>query len=400
MAQVMYLKVYCLIGRINYLKAGNMKLLSVCMIVKNEEDILTRCLNSIKELADEIIIVDTGSMDNTKEIAHQFTDKIYDFKWCDDFSIARNESLKYAEGRWILVLDADEYLSVNQLAEWRTFLDTEVPSKNVAYSIIVVNHDGANKGITTAPITRLFPNHMGIRFMNPIHEQLTNETGELLNKRLSLTIEHTGYQEQTVLEKNKHKRNMDIFRRMHKNGEMSAYDYFTMGNQYVFAKDEDKALECYEIAIKSAPQNASWYPYSLLALSGLYLKMDKLNLSWNLIESKFVKYRNYPEYHSMKGYHYETLGFYEEALLSYKEAFERAELNARESSEVWLMNPEFGFNIPATQLMSLLFKLNRNNEAIHWFSKLLQINKKTPTLRLSCWSGYVTMNMWTQFLIS
>lgn len=74
-----------------------MKLLSVCMIVKNEEDILTRCLNSIKELADEIIIVDTGSMDNTKEIAHQFTDKIYDFKWCDDFSIARNESLKYAE---------------------------------------------------------------------------------------------------------------------------------------------------------------------------------------------------------------------------------------------------------------------------------------------------------------
>lgn len=65
---------------------------SLCMIVKNEEDILARCLDSLKGLMDEIIIVDTGSTDRTKEIAANYTDKIYDFSWCDDFAAARNFS--------------------------------------------------------------------------------------------------------------------------------------------------------------------------------------------------------------------------------------------------------------------------------------------------------------------
>ena len=64
--------------------------ISLCMIVKNEEKVLARCLDSIADLMDEIIIVDTGSSDNTKEIAKKYTDKIYDFTWIDDFSAARN----------------------------------------------------------------------------------------------------------------------------------------------------------------------------------------------------------------------------------------------------------------------------------------------------------------------
>ena len=66
--------------------------ISLCMIVKNEEKVLARCLDSIADLMDEIIIVDTGSSDNTKEIAKKYTDKIYDFAWIDDFSAARNYS--------------------------------------------------------------------------------------------------------------------------------------------------------------------------------------------------------------------------------------------------------------------------------------------------------------------
>ena len=97
--------------------------LSLCMIVKNEEKFLEQCLNSVRELVDEIVIVDTGSTDKTKEIAAKFTNKIFDFQWCDDFSAARNESLKHATGDWILVLDADETIAWKDLSEIRKLID-------------------------------------------------------------------------------------------------------------------------------------------------------------------------------------------------------------------------------------------------------------------------------------
>lgn len=82
--------------------------LSLCMIVKNEEDVLARCLNSIKSTVDEIVIVDTGSTDNTINIAKKFTDQIYHFDWCDDFASARNFAFSKAHGDYIMWLDADD----------------------------------------------------------------------------------------------------------------------------------------------------------------------------------------------------------------------------------------------------------------------------------------------------
>ena len=80
------------------------------MITKNEEKYLEQCLNSIKDIVNEIIIIDTGSIDKTKDIVKKFNAKIFDFKWSDDFSEARNESLKHATKDWILVLDAVEII--------------------------------------------------------------------------------------------------------------------------------------------------------------------------------------------------------------------------------------------------------------------------------------------------
>ena len=83
---------------------------SMCMIVKNEQSILKRCLDSYAGIYDELIIVDTGSTDNTKEIAAQYTDKVYDFAWCDDFAAARNFAFSKASCDYILSVDADEEL--------------------------------------------------------------------------------------------------------------------------------------------------------------------------------------------------------------------------------------------------------------------------------------------------
>lgn len=85
--------------------------ISLCMIVKNEEALLDKCLSSVHGLVDEIIVVDTGSTDRTVEIAQAHGARIEHFKWCDDFAAARNYSLGFARGEWILILDADESLN-------------------------------------------------------------------------------------------------------------------------------------------------------------------------------------------------------------------------------------------------------------------------------------------------
>ena len=104
--------------------------LSLCMIVKDEQDVLARCLASAAELADEIVIADTGSRDNTKEIAKSFTDKVFDFAWEDDFSAARNFSFSKATGDYVMWLDADDVIEESDLKGFlalKAALETERP---------------------------------------------------------------------------------------------------------------------------------------------------------------------------------------------------------------------------------------------------------------------------------
>ncbi|HTG69016.1 MAG TPA: glycosyltransferase family 2 protein, partial [Candidatus Udaeobacter sp.] len=102
--------------------------ISLCMIVKNEEQVLDRCLNSVKDLVDEIVIVDTGSTDSTKEIAANYTDRIFHFEWIDDFSAARNYSFRHATKDYILWLDADDLLQENDLEKFKALKQTLDPN--------------------------------------------------------------------------------------------------------------------------------------------------------------------------------------------------------------------------------------------------------------------------------
>ncbi|SFR58139.1 glycosyltransferase family 2 protein [Anaeromicropila populeti] len=105
--------------------------ISLCMIVKNEEKVLARCLDSICDLMDEIIIVDTGSTDRTKEIAACYTDKIYDFQWNNDFSAARNFSFTKASKEYIYVADADEVIDEENREKFRILKEAMVPEVEI-----------------------------------------------------------------------------------------------------------------------------------------------------------------------------------------------------------------------------------------------------------------------------
>ena len=166
-------------------KAKAAPTLSVCMIVKNEERYLANCLFSLSPIADEMIVVDTGSTDKTKEIAAAFGAQLYDFEWTNDFAVARNISLSKAKGDWILVMDADEVLSFQDHAKLKKLLSRK---GNIAYNLVTRNYinrtagDGwagndntyiyeqAGRGWFPSGKVRLFPNNEKIRFEQPIHE--------------------------------------------------------------------------------------------------------------------------------------------------------------------------------------------------------------------------------------
>lgn len=96
---------------------------SVCMIAKNEDNHIEECLKRLRPCKFEVVVVDTGSVDRTIEIAQKYTDKVFHFAWCEDFSAARNFSIQQASNDWVLVIDCDEYLENVNLAELEEALE-------------------------------------------------------------------------------------------------------------------------------------------------------------------------------------------------------------------------------------------------------------------------------------
>jgi glycosyltransferase involved in cell wall biosynthesis len=192
-------------------KNKGMSALSLCMIVKNEEQYLPKCLRSVEPVVDEMIVVDTGSTDRTKEIARAFGARVYELEWRESFAEARNYSISKASGEWILVMDADEVLSPRDYDKLARVLK-DGKSSTSAYSLITRNYidrpnvegwrenDGAyaveEAGIGWFPSgkVRLFPNDSRIKFENPVHEFVEPSLRKAgINKKLgNILIHHYG----------------------------------------------------------------------------------------------------------------------------------------------------------------------------------------------------------------
>ena len=146
---------------------------SLCMIVKNEEKTLARCLDSLHGLMDEIIIVDTGSTDSTKEIAAKYTDKVYDFEWVDDFSAARNFAFSKATKDYIYTADADEVLDAENWAKFdilkRNLID-DIEIVQMIYGNQLDNGTAYNYDAELRP--KLFKRQRTFTWIEPVHEKM------------------------------------------------------------------------------------------------------------------------------------------------------------------------------------------------------------------------------------
>jgi glycosyltransferase involved in cell wall biosynthesis len=165
------------------------------MIVRNEEQNLSECLAPVADLFDEIIIVDTGSHDSTKEIAKRFTPHVYEFPWCDDFSAARNESLRHATGDWIFWLDADDRVRPNQVAAIKQVLSQlgDRPQSYFFSTVLLPSAPGGEAVLVSH--SRLFRRNPELHWTGRVHEQLGPETvlREYEKQVVDIEIEHVGY---------------------------------------------------------------------------------------------------------------------------------------------------------------------------------------------------------------
>jgi glycosyltransferase involved in cell wall biosynthesis/Flp pilus assembly protein TadD len=186
---------------------------SLCLIVKNEEANLPGCLGSAADLVDEVVVIDTGSQDATKEIAARYGARLFDFPWCDSFSAARNESLRHATGDWIFWLDADDRIDEDNRAKLRT-LFAELGNENAAYAMkCLCLPDAATGTSTVVDHIRLFRNRPDVRWTYRVHEQILpgvrKAGGEV--RWSDVVIRHTGYQD-PALRRRKLERDLRILK--------------------------------------------------------------------------------------------------------------------------------------------------------------------------------------------
>lgn len=186
--------------------------LSLCMIVKNEEENLPRCLEPLRAVLDECIVVDTGSTDRTKEVAAGLGAKVFDFPWRDDFSAARNESLRRATADYLLWLDADDRVDPAEVCKLAQLKKMLPPRKNRAFYLVVKNQSPVD-GETPFYQMRIFPRLPGVFFEGRVHEQIFHRLPRLGIQlvQTEITIRHTGYPDAAAVMR-KSERNLRIIR--------------------------------------------------------------------------------------------------------------------------------------------------------------------------------------------
>lgn len=349
--------------------------LSVCMIVKNEEKFLEQCLKSVKDLADEIVIVDTGSTDQTKEIAGRFTDMIIDFQWCDDFSAARNESLKHATSDWILVLDADEVIDDKDLGLIRQAMNEWAVS---GYNIMTQNYSNDSsikrwqpcqinkplaksfQGWFPSVKVRLFQNKQEIKFQGRMHEMISEKELEKHGKVtvLRVPIHHYGASESSK-GREKTKKYLELTKKKIEENPQNAKAYFELGIQYKnsnqFAEAEnafeqsltldadptepllnlalvqqkqgklDLAIANYNKVLEKNAQLSDAY----FGLGFCYFKRNDLAKSREYFEKATIYNPNYLDAHINLGAIYERSNEMEKAVSSYTSALKLNPRNAR-----------------------------------------------------------------------
>ncbi len=252
---------------------------SLCMIVRNEEANLEKCLLSVADIVKEMIVVDTGSTDATKEVATRCGAKVIDFPWIDDFAAARNESLRHAGNEWILWLDADEYFDEENRERLKKLLGMLGPDKRVymmkqwsfpehagGASALVVDH------------ARLFRKRPGIGWKHRLHEQILPALRKAGDKVVftDIVLRHVGYQDPaTRMDKLAH--NLRILLKEHEEMPDEAFTLFNLGGTYLDLGEREKSIPLFQRCLETSPKGATFLAKAYVLMAQLHRGLGKLD---------------------------------------------------------------------------------------------------------------------------
>lgn len=329
----------------------NLITISLCLIVKNEEETLGRCLDSIKDALDEIIIVDTGSTDTTKEIARKYTTKVYDFVWIDNFGAARNFAFSHATQDYIMWLDADDVLLASDLQKLlllKQDLDPLTDSVTMNYNLA---SDENGNIVSSLRRNRLVKRTRQFQWIGAVHEYLA-VNGKIINS--DITVTHKKERSDTA------DRNLKIYQKRIANGEnLSPRDLFYYGNELVDHLMHHEATEYY---LKFLDTGLGWVEDNISACGKLADCFSSLGDEQQKL--KYI-YRSF-EYDTPRsdfccrlGYHFLNSQRYTQAIFWYKLA-----INLEDSNHASLKNFACSTWLPHLQLCVCYSKIGENTIAL------------------------------------
>lgn len=313
------------------------------MIVKNEELVLGRCLDSVKKLVDEIVIVDTGSTDNTKNIAKEYTDKIYDFIWIDDFSAARNYSFSKGTKDFILWLDADDIIlekDALDFMELKKSLSLSTDIVNMKYN---VSFDKDDNPTFTFYRERLIKNSPQFKWVGAVHE-IIPPIGNIINSDIAISHKK--------LKVNDPERNLKIYNKLIANNELlTPRDLYYYGRELYYNSKYEEAINYLNEFLDS---NMGWVEDCISACQILSFCYNSINKPKEALDILFKSFRySYPraEICCDIGQHFLNENNYEQAIFWYELASK-----SKKNSEGFISIDCYGY-IPYMQLCLCYYKI-------------------------------------------
>lgn len=301
------------------------------MIVKNEEENLPRCLSSVQNLVDEMIIVDTGSTDKTVEIAKSFGAKVFYFQWINDFSAARNFGLNYAKGDWLLIMDADDELEKEGVEKIRILAQDK---KMEAYIVETISYLGENSGVdySISSHPRIIRNRKEYRFTGKIHEQILVNILKYANESQIANVDglkfyHYGYLKKHIEKQQKRVRNLEILQEQAKEIEnIESVDYkflhYNIGTEYLAQGKPLEAWKEYQISIQGLESNYAFYPHLISKMLIALTQLGQIDKALEIIQENQKKFPNFLDLYYSEGTIYHMKKQYTKAIRSFQKCLE------------------------------------------------------------------------------